>query len=294
MNTPDQYCRQKAAQSGSSFYYSFRFLPPLQQQAIIAVYAFCREVDDIVDECSDKIIAQKKLLWWAAEIERVFSGNPEHPVGQALNQAKNNFSLPKHLFEEIIQGMVMDLNYQGYQTFDDLRLYCHCVASTVGLLAAEIFGFQNPQTLEYAKNLGIAFQLVNIIRDVGEDATRGRIYLPEVELANFSLTAQNILNKQYSENFKALMKFQAQRAREYYQKALKILPSVDKYSQRSGLMMAEIYFTLLNEIEKSGFQVFHQRIALTPLRKLWIAWKTNRRIKNSKLLSNREIYLENL
>jgi phytoene synthase len=294
MNTPDQYCRQKAAQSGSSFYYSFRFLPPEQQQAIIAVYAFCREVDDIVDECSDKIIAQKKLLWWATEIERVFSGNPEHPVGKALNQAKNNFSLQKHLFEEIIQGMVMDLNYQGYQTFDDLRLYCHCVASTVGLLAAEIFGFQNPETLEYARNLGIAFQLVNIIRDVGEDANRGRIYLPEVELANFSLTAQNILNKQYSENFKALMKFQTQRAREYYHKALKILPAADKYSQRSGLMMAEIYFTLLNEIEKTGFQVFHQRIGLTPLRKLWIAWKTNRRIKHTKLLSNREIYLENL
>lgn len=291
MDNADHYCRQKAAQSGSSFYYSFRFLPPTQQQAIMAVYAFCREVDDIVDECSDKSVAQKKLVWWSTEIERVFTGIPEHPVGKALKRAIENFSLSKPLFDEIIQGMAMDLTYQGYQTFDDLRLYCHCVASTVGLLAAEIFGYQNARTLEYARGLGIAFQLVNIIRDIGEDASRGRVYLPEDELARFSLTSQDILNKTYSDNFQALMQFQTERARDYYQKALVALPVADKYTQRCGLIMAEIYFSLLREIEKMDFKVFHQRVSLTPLRKLIIAWKTARKIKPISACSQ---YVENI
>lgn len=285
MDSADLYCQQKAAQSGSSFYYSFRFLPPEQQQAIIAVYAFCREVDDIVDSYSDRNIAQQKLLWWAAELERIFppinetTPPPEHPVGQALFKARSHFKLQKYLFEEILQGMMMDINYQGYQTFDDLRLYCHCVASTVGLIAAEIFGYQDIRTLEYARSLGVAFQLVNIIRDIGEDANRGRVYLPETELAKFSLTADDILNKRYSENFVELMRFQTERARNYYQKALNALPASDKYTQRSGLMMAEIYFTLLKEIEKLDFRVFHQRVGLTPIRKLWLVWKTSRKIR---------------
>jgi phytoene synthase len=279
MDTADQYCQEKTAKSGSSFYYSFLFLPPEQQTAIMAVYAFCREVDDIVDECTDKEVAQKKLAWWHTEIDRVFSNTPEHPVGKALANIKDRFTLKKHLFEEILQGMSMDLAYQGYQTFDDLKLYCHCVASAPGLLAAEIFGYQNPNTLEYAKNLGVAFQLVNIIRDVGEDAGRGRIYLPEDELAHFSLTPQDILEKKYTQNFQDLMQYQATRARSYYQKALLVLPETDKYHQKSGIIMAEIYFALLTEIEKLKFQVLHQRVSLTPLRKLWIAWKTKRRIQ---------------
>lgn len=278
MNTFDHYCQQKAAQSGSSFYYSFLFLPPEKRQAIQALYAFCREVDDIVDECTDKTVAHSKLLWWHKEIERVFNGTPEHPVGQALGLARTRYPLQKHLFEEILQGMQMDLTYAGYQTFEDLRLYCHCVASTVGLLAAEIFGYQELKTLEYAKNLGLAFQLVNIIRDVGEDAKRRRIYIPETELEQFSLSPQDILQSRHSERFKALMTFQANRAREYYQKAQWFLPEADRTSQKSGLIMAEIYFTLLKEIEKTHFQVFHHRIGLTPIRKLWIAWRTLRKI----------------
>lgn len=274
-----QYCQQKAAQSGSSFYYSFLFLPLEKRQAIMALYAFCREVDDIVDECHDKVVASQKLGWWHAEINRVFQGTPEHPVGLALQWARNQFSLPKNLFEEILQGMQMDLSYQGYQSFDDLRLYCQCVASAPGLLAAQIFGFQDPNTQEYAKNLGISFQLVNIIRDVGEDASRGRIYFPEEELAQFSLTPQDILAKKYSDNFKELMRFQTERARRYYQTALQALPSIDRKNQKSGIIMAEIYFSLLREIEKTEFKVLHQRIALTPIRKLYIAWKTARRLK---------------
>ena len=259
MDDSDKYCREKTAKSGSSFYYSFLFLPTEQKKAIMAVYAFCREVDDIVDECTDKEIAQKKLAWWHTEIDRVFTDQPQHPVGKALAQIKDRFSLKKHLFKEILQGMSMDLSYQGYQTFEDLRLYCHCVASAPGLLAAEIFGYTNPNTLEYAKNLGIAFQLVNIIRDVGEDANRCRIYLPEDELAKFSLTPQDILEK-----------------------ALLTLPEADKYDQRCGLIMAAIYFVLLSEIEKLHFKILDQRVSLTPLRKLWIAWKTQRTLKPSK------------
>lgn len=280
MENPDQYCQEKTAKSGSSFYYSFLFLPPEQKKAIMAVYAFCREVDDIVDECTDKEIAQKKLAWWQTEIDRIFNNQPQHPIGKALTSIKDRFSLKKHLFEEILQGMAMDLAYQGYQTFEDLRLYCHCVASAPGLLAAEIFGYENPNTLEYAKNLGLAFQLVNIIRDVGEDASRSRIYLPEDELAKFSLTPQDILEKKYTENFKNLMAHQAKRARSYYEKSLRALPEVDRYNQRCGIIMAEIYFALLTEIEKLNFKVLHQRVSLTPLRKLWIAWKTKRTIKS--------------
>lgn len=279
MDNAHQYCREKAAKSGSSFYYSFLFLPLEQRKAIMALYAFCREVDDIVDEYTDREIAQKKLAWWQEEIDRVFNDQPQHPVGKVLANIKDRFSLKKQLFEEILQGMTMDLSYQGYQTFDDLKLYCHCVASAPGLLAAEIFGYQNPNTLQYAKNLGLAFQLVNIIRDVGEDASRGRIYLPEDELSQFSLTPKDILEKKYNQNFQNLMAYQTTRARDYYKKALEALPEADKYRQRSGLIMAEIYFTLLKEIEKLNYQVLHQRVSLTPLRKLWIAWKTSRRTR---------------
>lgn len=282
MNTKvheDIYCRKKAAQSGSSFYYSFLFLPPRPRQAIIAVYAFCREVDDIVDDCIEKSIAERKLLFWHEEIERVYAGQAQHPVGKSLMTALVHFPLKKHLFLEILQGMHMDLCYCGYQTFEDLRLYCHCVASAVGLLAVEIFGYQDKQTLEYARLLGLAFQLVNIIRDVGEDARRGRIYIPETDLALFSVPSLALLKGEYSKNFLLLMQHQAKRARAYYAQAQALLPAVDRYHQRSGLMMAEIYFSLLTEIEKMDFPVLHQRTSLTPLRKLWVAWRTARGIK---------------
>jgi len=279
MEMSEHYCQQKAIKSGSSFYYSFLFLPPQQRKAITALYAFCREVDDIVDECTDNQVAQQKLQWWQTEITRTFEGNPQHPISQGLAQAIESFALPKVLFDEILKGMQMDLLYQGYETFEDLSVYCHCVASAPGLLAARIFRFTNSKTLDYAKNLGLAFQLVNIIRDVGEDAMRQRIYLPENELKQFGVTPQSIFEKQYSDSFKKLMAFQAEKARHYYQQALDYLPKEDKKAQRAGLIMASIYFTLLREIEKANFQVLHQRIALTPLRKLWIAWKTARQIK---------------
>jgi phytoene synthase len=272
--TPDDYCQQKAAASGSSFYYSFLFLPPERRRAIMALYAFCREVDDVVDECQDPALASTKLAWWRQEVDRVAGGQPQHPVGQALQAAGKSFNLPAEQLLEIIDGMEMDLQQARYLDFKGLSLYCYRVASVVGLLAAEIFGFQDRQTLRYAHDLGMAFQLTNIIRDIGEDARRGRIYIPMDELKQFHVPAADILNGRYSDNFTALMQFQMERAERYYDQALAQLPAIDRKSQRPGLIMAAIYRTLLREIKAENYQVLHQRIALTPVRKLWIAWKT--------------------
>lgn len=275
------YCQNKALAKGSSFYYSFLFLPAAQKEAIIAVYAFCREVDDIVDECSDKEIARAKLGWWALELDRVFNGNPEHPVGIALTSVVKKYALQKVWFEEILQGMQMDLQYQGYETDADLTLYCHCVASTVGMLAASIFGFTNPKTLEYAKQLGLAFQTINIIRDIGEDARRGRIYIPEETLTKYNISSTEILNLsiQNPANFTTMLQEQTEKAYAYYSKALDCLPNEDRAKQRSGLIMAKIYFCILEEIKRTNFAVMQQRISITPIRKLWLAWRGVRQEK---------------
>lgn len=271
---PHDYCQQKAAKSGSSFYYSFMFLPPERRQAITALYAFCREVDDVVDECHDLSIAQAKLAWWRQELGRVYSGTPTHPVGFALQDVVGRYGMAEEQLEEIIDGMAMDLQQTRYLDFKGLQLYCYRVASVVGLLAAGIFGYQERQTLKYAHDLGIAFQLTNIIRDVGEDARRGRIYLPVDELQRFDVPAKDILEARYTDNFRALMAFQAERAERFYDQALTQLPAIDRRAQRPGLIMAAIYRTLLAEIAADGFLVLDRRTSLTPLRKVWIAGKT--------------------
>jgi phytoene synthase len=236
--TPDQYCQDKAARSGSSFYYSFLFLPPVQRRAITALYAFCREVDDIVDMQGEPGIARIKLNWWREEIARLFTGQAQHPV-----------------------------------------------TSVVGLLAAEIFGYRDRHTLKYAHDLGIAFQLTNIVRDVYEDAQRNRIYLPLDELLRFGVQETDILNKKETPAFHALMRFQAERAKQYYTQALSQLPDADRYSQRCGLIMAAIYRATLEEMERDGFHVLQHRISLTPLRKLWLAWKTGLQTRRYKHLA---------
>jgi phytoene synthase len=271
---PHQYCQDKAAASGSSFYYSFRFLPENRRLAITALYAFCREVDDIVDECSDTNVALTKLNWWRQEIKDLFQGQPHHPVSHALVPAIQEFNLPAEQFQEIIDGMEMDLTMHRYEDFKSLRLYCHRVAGVVGELSAIIFGYTERGTLRYAADLGLAFQLTNIIRDVGEDARRNRIYLPMDELAKFNVPASDILNARQTENFKQLMEFQYQRAQQFYDLAFSELPQADRKTQKTGLVMAAIYRTLLEEIRNDGYLVLTQRTALTPVRKLWIAWRT--------------------
>ena len=272
--TPDEYCQQKAVASGSSFYYSFLFLPPERRRAITALYAFCREVDDVVDECTDTQVARAKLAWWRSEIAGLYAGNPQHPVTRALRPFTGTFQIGAERLNEIVTGMEMDLTQTRYLDFAGLERYCYHVAGAVGLLAAGIFGYRNPRTLEYAKNLGTAFQLTNIIRDVGEDARKNRIYLPMDELKKFEVPASDVLQAKYSEKFRALMAFQAQRANAFYRKAFDDLPDEDRRTQRAGLIMAAIYRATLAEIEQEGFKVLTQRTTLTPLRKLWLAWKT--------------------
>lgn len=272
--TPDDYCQQKTAQSGSSFYYSFLFLPPPRRRAITAFYAFCREVDDVVDECTDLDVARTKLAWWRTEVAALYAGKAKHPVALALAALLPEFNIEQAKLHAIIDGMEMDLTQHRYANFSALQTYCYRVASVVGLVSAEIFGQSHPDTLKYAENLGMAFQLTNIIRDVGEDARRDRIYIPVDELARFNVTAADIMHARHTAAFVQLMQFQVERALDYYREAMNFLPPQDRRAQRPGLVMAAIYRTLLEEIRADGMQVLNQRTSLTPLRKLWIAWRT--------------------
>jgi phytoene synthase len=272
--SPHEYCQSRAVASGSSFYYSFLFLPEDRRRAITALYAFCREVDDVVDETSDAGVARTKLIWWREEIGRVYHGTPQHPVACALKEIVGPYGLPEAQLLEVIEGMAMDLEYNAYPDFEALKVYCHRVAGVVGMLSARIFGYQDPRTLEYAAHLGLAFQLTNIVRDVGEDARRNRIYLPLHELAEYGVTTDDITQARETEGFARLMEFQIARANGYYDEAFAKLPAIDRKAQRPGLVMAAIYRTLLEEIRKDGSHVLTRRTALTPVRKLWIAWKT--------------------
>jgi len=277
--SPEQYVQNKAAKSGSSFYYAFRFLPPRQRAAITAFYAFCREVDDVVDEVNDPTVAATKLAWWRKEVAGAFAGQPSHPAMHALMPHVRGYGIdPSHLLA-VIEGCEMDLHQTRYLDFTALARYCHLVAGVVGEVAASVFGRNEAATVAYAHRLGLAMQLTNIIRDVGDDARRGRIYLPLNELKQFDVKASELLERKapwgYSERFTKLMQFQAERAHRSYDEALALLPAADRRAQRPGLAMAEIYRTLLREIEADNFQVLHQRMALTPLRKVWIAMHTH-------------------
>jgi phytoene synthase len=277
--TPAQYVQDKTASSGSSFYYAFRFLPPPRRAALTAFYAFCREVDDVADETSDPSVAAAKLQWWRQEVASAFDGRPSHPVTKALMPCTATFDIEAAHLQAVIDGCQIDLQQTRFLDFAGLQHYCHLVAGVVGEVAANIFGRTQAQTLQYAHRLGLAMQLTNIIRDVGDDARRGRIYLPLDELKRFDVKAHELLKRDapwgYSERFDALMRFQAERAHALFDEARALLPAADRRAQRPGLMMAHIYRTLLREIETSKFQVLHQRIALTPLRKAWIAMRTH-------------------
>jgi len=273
--TPEQYVQDKAAASGSSFYYAFLFLAPPRRAAITAFYAFCREVDDVADDVADPGVAATKLAWWRSEVASTFAGNPSHPAMKALLPHVPAYGIePAHLLA-VIDGCQMDLEQTRYLDFANLARYCDLVAGVVGEVAANIFGRTLASTVDYAHRLGLAMQLTNIVRDVGDDARRGRIYLPVDELQRFDVKAAEILERRYSDRFTALMRFQAERAHRIYDEAFALLGDADRAAQKPGVMMANIYRTLLREIEADGFQVLHQRVSLTPLRKLWIAMRTN-------------------
>lgn len=273
--TPEQYVQNKAAASGSSFYYAFLFLPPPRRAAITAFYAFCREVDDVVDEIGDPGVAATTLAWWRSEVAASFSGQPTHPATRALMPHTAIYGIePAHLLA-VIDGCQLDLEQSRYLDFPGLARYCYLVAGVVGEVAANIFGRTEASTIQYAHRLGLAMQLTNIIRDVGDDARRGRIYLPLSEMKQFDVKAQELLDRRYSDRFSALMQFQAERAERTYEEAFALLGDSDRRAQKPGVMMANIYRSLLREITRDGFQVLHQRTSLTPLRKLWIAMQTN-------------------
>jgi squalene synthase hpnD len=276
--TPDEYCQDKAVQSGSSFYYSFLFLPPERRRAITALYAWCRELDDVADSQGDRGVARRKLDWWAQEVRDLYAGAPTHPVTRALQPFLAPFGIQRRQLMEVIDGMRMDLDDVRYLDFESLKLYCRRAAGVVGEMSAGIFGYSDAQTLVYADRLGLAFQLTNIIRDVGEDARMGRVYLPQQDLIRHGLSRQQFLSGraglEEQPAFRALMAEQAARARDAYREAFAALPEVDRNRQRPGLIMAAIYVALLDEIERSGYAVLNQRIALTPLRKFWLACRT--------------------
>ena len=277
--TPQEYAQQKAAASGSSFYYAFLFLPPERRAAITAFYAYCREIDDVVDEVSDPGIAQSKLDWWRGEVRNAFAGQASHPALQALLPHSQTFGIEARHLLQVIEGCEMDLTQTRYLDFANLKQYCHLVAGVVGEVAANIFGQTDPRTTDYAHRLGLALQLTNIIRDVGEDAVRGRVYLPIEDLQRFDVKAHELIKRgstsdaSFPQRFEALMRFQIERALATYDEALALLPAQDRQAQKPGLMMASIYRTLLHEIAREPQLVLTRRVSLTPLRKLWLAWK---------------------
>ena len=272
--TPIEYCREKVSSSGSSFYFAFQFLPPRERDGITALYAFCREVDDVVDQVREPDVARVKLDWWRGEVAALFDGTPQHPVTRALADVRAHARLDKRWFDEILDGMQMDLDHEGYERFDDLLLYCWRAAGVVGLLSASVFGYDDPDTEQYAQHLGTAFQLTNIIRDVGEDARRGRVYLAREDLRRHGVGADDLTAASTGPALAAVLAEYGERARGYYARAFAALPAGDRSRQRSGVMMATIYARLLERLAGDGYRVLERRVTLNPLHKLWLAWRT--------------------
>lgn len=271
---PDEYSRQKALASGSSLYYSLLFLRPERRRAVTALCAYCKELRDVVDAVSDAQVARTKLAWWRLEVGKLFDGNPSHPVVQALQPFVAENGLRAEQLNQVIDGMEMDLAQTRYLDFAGLSRYCDLAAAAPASAAARMLGSSNPRTLEYAANLGTALQLTRIIRNVGADARKNRIYVPMDELKLFDIPASDILQAKHSDGFAKLMAFQARRAESFYDKAIGLLPAEDRRAQRAGLIMATLQRATLAEIERDGFRVLTHGTSLTPLRKFWLAWKT--------------------
>ena len=276
---------QLTRRSRSNFYYAFLVLPRPRRHALYAVYAFCRTVDDIADlgtERGSDASAQRAALGrWRREVARCYEpgGGPEEPIARRLAEAVRTFPIPRAALEAIIDGVEMDLDGVTYETADDLYPYCYRVASAVGLAAIEIFGYRDPSARDYAVNLGIALQLTNIIRDVGADARVGRVYLPQADLREFGIGADDLRAGRYSPAFGALMQRQAERARRFYRAARQAFPRADARSLVCAEIMGRIYHALLGEIEARQFQVLGDRISVPARRKVGITlrcWMASR------------------
>lgn len=272
--TPEEYCRSKTRGSGSSFFYAFLFLPEDQRRAIMALYAFCREVDDIADEVKEQEVALSKLSFWQKEIECSFQGKATHPVGKELAWAHTQFPISAELLLEIIDGMLMDVTRQPILKRSDLSLYAYRVAGAVGLLSIEIFGYRNRKSRDFATSLGEALQLTNILRDVAEDAHNGRIYLPQEERIRLHVKDQDFRDGNMSEGMQKLLHEYADQAEGAYQEAFANLSNEDRESLRPSIVMAAIYHTYLRRLRAVNFNVWQQSVEILPLQKIWIAWKT--------------------
>ncbi|HEY4719103.1 MAG TPA: presqualene diphosphate synthase HpnD [Candidatus Methylomirabilis sp.] len=260
--------------SRSSFYYSFLFLPRPKRDAIYAVYALCRAVDDVADDAGDMEAKAERLKGWREELDRCYAGRPTHPITRALRDCLSRYPIPKGYFEELIAGVEMDLALTRYRTFADLTRYCYRVASVVGLICIEIFGYRREATKEYAINLGLALQLTNILRDLKTDGRRGRIYLPQEDLERFGYSEDDLLHCRYTPGFFPLMRFEADRARDYFRRAAESLPSEDRKNMVAAEIMGRIYRETLEMIARKEFRVFEDRIALSRARKIRLALMT--------------------
>lgn len=281
MNLEDAqaYCQDLTKKSGSSFYHAFKFLDEPQRVAMNALYAFCREVDDVVDEITDDKIAREELSKWRQRVDELNQGITSHPVTIALADAMQTYDLQTTHMHELIDGMEMDLDDTRYQTFSDLQLYCYRAASVVGLMSAEIFGYTNAQTTKYAHDLGLAFQLTNVVRDVAEDSQRGRIYIPQEDLEKFKVDPTHLSLKTTTPEAKKLFEFQIKRAQHYYEQAESKLPEEDRYSQRAGLIMSAVYQRILREIQRKDYAILDSKISVSKFRKAWAAWQAAQREK---------------
>jgi len=268
------HCAAVTKRSGSNFYYSFLFLPPARREAMYAVYAFCREVDSAVDDSPPGSDPREQLQRWRDELNAAYLGIPTFPVTISLAEHARRLEIPQKLFEDLLAGVEMDLTTRRYATFNDLRLYCYRVASVVGLICLKVFGTRAPLASEYAINLGIAFQLTNILRDLKTDAERGRIYLPQEDLTRFGYREEDLLTRTYSPSFLELMRFECERTRTFYEaarRAAELLPATDRRALAVAEIMRGVYARILGRIESSGYRVFGRRISLAPPYRLAIA-----------------------
>jgi phytoene synthase len=281
VSIPDayRYCEQVTRGSGSSFSAAFWMLPKPKRRALFAIYAFCRLADDIADDPAIRGDRTALLQRWREELEGAYRGKAQHPVGIALGDAVERFRLPEQTFLDLLQGIELDLGGEPFDSFDDLHHYCYCVASTVGLLLVRVLGYRNPRCLEYAEAMGIAVQLTNVLRDVGDDATSGRVYLPRQELERFGVSVDSLESGEMTDELRLLMGCYAERARIYYERAEDLLPDEDRRALRPAAAMGRIYRELLEELQRRSFPCFEEPLRLSKPRRLaiaagvWIGWE---------------------